>query len=204
MSEGAGVVVVVDDDASVRKSLERLLRSAGYVVEIFASAEEFLAVGALPTPTCAVLDLQMPGLSGIQLQSRLLQKGIQCGVVFLSGHGNLETGVLAMKQGAVDFLSKPVDDDELLAAIEEALSKERRRLQSSETIDEARNHFHSLTAREREVMQLVVKGRLNKQIAADLNISEKTVKAHRAKVMHKTGAGSVAELVRLHMVARKE
>jgi FixJ family two-component response regulator len=204
MSKRPGVVLVVDDDASVRKSLERLLRSAGYVVEIFPSAEDLLAAGSLPSPACAILDLQMPGLNGIQLQARLLDQGIQCGVLFLSGHGDLEAGVLAMKQGAVNFLSKPVDDDELLFAVEEALVLERRRLQSSETTEQARRRFQLLTRREREVMRLVVQGRLNKQIAADLGISEKTVKAHRASVMRKTGAGSVAALVRLYMVARTE
>jgi FixJ family two-component response regulator len=204
VTEPQHLVVVVDDDASVRKSLNRLFRSAGYNVQTYASGKDFLAVGATTTPTCAILDLAMPGLNGLELQERLLDEGAECGFVFLTGHGNLDAGIKAMKHGAVDFLLKPVDEARLLAAVEESLTEERQRLRVKLSIDDARRHFQALTPREREVMELVVAGRLNKLIAADLGISEKTVKAHRAHVMDKTGARSLAELVRLYIAARDE
>lgn len=202
MSEQQNLVLVIDDDASVRKSLSRLLRSAGYDARTYASAEEFLADGAPHSPACAVLDLAMPGLDGLELQSRMLERGMACGIVFLTGHGDLEAGIEAMKHGAMDFLSKPIDESRLLAAVEESLNVERQRVHDSVATREARHRFSSLTPRELEVMKLVVAGRLNKLIAVDLNISEKTVKAHRAKVMHKTRSRSVAELVRLYIAAQ--
>lgn len=202
MTEAKGLVVVVDDDASVRKSLGRLLRSAGYTVQTCESAEDYLANGAATPPTCVILDLAMPGQDGIQLQDRLLEDGAECGIVFLTGHGSLDIGIRAMKHGAVDFLSKPIDETRLLDAVEESFVRERQRLRDKLTIEGAQHHFETLTRREHEVMELMIAGSLNKIIAAELGISEKTVKAHRANVMHKTGARSVAELVRLYIAAQ--
>jgi FixJ family two-component response regulator len=202
VTERQDLVVVVDDDASVRRSLNRLLRSAGYKVQSYASGEEFLAAEVAGPPTCAILDLAMPGLSGLDLQERLIDEGVHCGVVFLTGHGNLDTGIRAMKRGAVDFLSKPIDEARLLAAVEASLAGEWQYSRVDASRKNARRHFATLTPREREVMELVVAGRLNKLIAADLGISEKTVKAHRARVMEKTEARSVAELVRLYIEAQ--
>lgn len=204
MTEPQGFVVVVDDDASVCRSLNRLLRSAGYSVRTYTSGKEFLADGAITAPTCVILDLAMPEINGLEVQDRLVDEGVECGIVFLTGHGDLDAGINAMKHGAVDFLSKPIDEARLLAAVEESLAEERRHLRVNMSIEDARRRFRALTPREHEVMELVVVGRLNKLIAADLDISEKTVKAHRANVMHKTGARSVAELVRLYITAQSE
>lgn len=204
MSEQQNLVLVIDDDESVRRSLGRLLRSTGYDVRTYASAEEFLADGAPRSPACAILDLAMPGLDGLELQSQMLERGVACGIVFLTGHGDLDAGIEAMKHGAVDFLSKPIDESRLLAAVEESLDMERQQLGDSVATREAQRRFSSLTPREFEVMELVVAGRINKLIAADLNISEKTVKAHRAKVMHKSSTRSVAALVRLYIAAQGE
>jgi FixJ family two-component response regulator len=202
MSEREDLVIVVDDDASVSKSLDRLLRSNGFAAQVFSSGESFLEAGPWPPPYCVVLDLAMPGLNGLELQQRLNDAGIQCGIVFLSGHGNLETGVEAMKHGAVDFLPKPVDEDRLLAAVRESLAGQEELFARDKAGENARLRIDKLTPREHDVMELVVAGRLNKLIAAELDISEKTVKAHRANVMRKTGAKSVAELVRLHITAK--
>ena len=202
MNSRRNLVLVVDDDASVRKALERLLRSADYDVRMYSSAEEFLADASPSVPACAILDLTMPGLNGLQLQSRLADDRTECGIVFLTGHGDMESAVQAMKHGAVDFLSKPIDETRLLAAVDKSLESQQRRLEASATASDAKRRFQPLTAREREVMELVIAGRLNKVIAAKLDISEKTVKAHRGNVMRKTGAGSVAELVQLYIAAR--
>jgi FixJ family two-component response regulator len=190
MTTVAGKVIVVDDDESVRRSLRRLLTNTGYEVEEFASAEEFLARANGVEPACAVLDLAMPGMDGLALQQELVSNKLPLGLVFLSGHGDIPASVAAMKQGAVDFLTKPVDEKVLLRAIETALVGAREQVALS-------NRFSSLSPREMQVMHRIVNGALNKQIAAELGIAEKTVKVHRARVMEKTGVRSLAELVQL-------
>jgi len=190
MTTAAGKVIVVDDDASVRRSLRRLLTGAGYEVEEFASAEEFLDRANGEEPACAVLDLAMPGMDGLALQQELVSNKFPLGLVFLSGHGDIPASVAAMKQGAVDFLTKPVDENALFPAVERALADARNQVALS-------SRFSSLSPRELQVMHRVVKGMLNKQIAAELGIVEKTVKVHRAHLMEKTGSRSLAELVKL-------
>lgn len=190
-------VYVVDDEAAVRKSLWRLLRSAKIEAATFASAEEFLAALDAEPAGCAVLDVAMPGLDGLALQQRLAARGVELPIVFLTGRGDIPMSVRAMKAGALDFLTKPVDGDALLAAVRRALEKGRELGKAREEGSAIRVRAASLTPRELEVLQGVVAGRLNKQIASDLGISEKTVKVHRGRVMEKMGAGSVAELVRL-------
>ena len=185
-----GKVIVVDDDESVRRSLRRLLTNAGYEVEEFSSAEEFLDRASDVEPACALLDLAMPGMDGLALQQELVSNKLPLGLVFLSGHGDIPASVAAMKQGAVDFLTKPVDEKVLLRAIETALVGARDQVALS-------NRLSSLSPRETQVMHGVVNGALNKQIAAELSIAEKTVKVHRARVMEKTGVRSLAELVQL-------
>lgn len=201
MSE-AGLVLLVDDDASIRKALGRLIKSAGYRVESFDSAEAFLHRELPDVAACAVLDIEMPGTDGLELQDRINDERQPLGVVFLTGHGDIPASVRAMKNGAVDFLTKPVDEDGLLAAIAEAIEVQSGKLTERRKASGLARQFSLLSQREREVMELVVTGRLNKQIAYELGISEKTVKAHRAQVMHKTGAGSVAELVQMHLELR--
>lgn len=190
MTRAAAKVIVVDDDASVRRSLRRLLTHAGYEVEEFASAEEFLDRAYGIEPACAVLDLAMPGMDGLSLQQELLSNKLALGLVFLSGHGDIPASVAAMKHGAIDFLTKPVDEQVLLQAIETALADARDQVA-------LRSRFSSLSPRELQVMQRVVNGALNKQVAAELGITEKTVKVHRAHMMEKTGVRSLAELVQL-------
>jgi FixJ family two-component response regulator len=193
----AGLVFVVDDDASVRRSLVRLVMTAGYEAEAFASVREFLARPSYDGPCCLVLDVRMPRLGGLDLQEALQAAGKRISIVFITGHGDVRASVKAMKGGAVDFLTKPVDEGILLAAIQQAVARtlEERREQTRMT--EVRSHMATLTSREAEVFALVVTGMLNKQIGYDLGITEKTVKVHRARVMEKMRAGSLAELVRL-------
>jgi FixJ family two-component response regulator len=193
----APVVFVVDDDPSVRKSLTRLLASAGYAVEAFASAREFLARDRYAAPCCLVLDVRMPGLTGLDLQEALAGAGHRMSIVFITGHGDVPMSVKAMKGGAVDFLTKPVDDKDLLEAIQRAVAKDVQDLGGEARVREIQERVKMLTRRETEVFALVVTGMLNKQIASALGIGEKTVKVHRARVMEKMRAGSVAELVRL-------
>jgi FixJ family two-component response regulator len=190
MTTAAGKVLVVDDDESVRRSLRRLLTGAAYEVEVFSSAEDFLDRANGEEPACAVLDLAMPGMDGLALQQELVTNRLPLGLVFLSGHGDIPASVAAMKHGAVDFLTKPVDEKVLLQAIETALLNARNQVALS-------NRFSALSPRELQVMHRVVNGALNKQIAAELGIAEKTVKVHRARVMEKTGVRSLAELVQL-------
>jgi FixJ family two-component response regulator len=197
MGERGATVFVIDDDASVRKSLSRLLRSLGFDVETFASAEQFLERGRYQGVGCIVLDVRMPGLSGMDLQDELNKIDCTLPIVFITGHGEIPMSVRAMKRGAVDFLSKPFDDEELLRAVNEAV--ERGRSAEAERADagDALRHIELLTPREREILRYVISGMLNKQIAFKLDIAEKTVKVHRGRIMEKLEVGSVAELVRL-------
>ena len=193
----APVVFVVDDDASVRKSLTRVMTSAGYTVETFASARDFMARAPAAGPCCVVLDVRMPGLTGLDLQEALVGAGRPIPIVFITGHGDISMSVRAMKAGAVDFLTKPFDVASLLAAIRRAVAKDARDRGEEGRTAEVLARVGRLTPRETEVFALVVTGMLNKQIAGRLGIGEKTVKVHRARVMEKMQAGSVAELVRL-------
>jgi FixJ family two-component response regulator len=191
-------VFLIDDDPSVRRALGRLIKSAGYPVQSFASAREFIdASPAADGPACLVLDLRLPGLSGIDLQRELQRLQVVLPIIFITGHGDIPTTVKAMKAGAVDFLAKPVRDVDLLRAIEQALARARRERTERDELQKILNRLETLTPREREVMNWVVKGWLNKQIAAELGTVEKTIKVHRARVMQKMQVDSVAELVRL-------
>ena len=191
------IIAIVDDDASVREGLQSLIRSAGWRVETFASAQEFLSRVGAEAPSCLVLDLQLPGLSGLDLQQQMAQVGLEIPIVFLTGHGNIPASVQAMKAGALEFLTKPIDEQKLLRAIREALERDRRTRQQHAAIRELRERYASLTAREQQVMQEVVSGLLNKQIAAVLSITEFTVKIHRGQVMRKMRADSLPDLVRM-------
>jgi FixJ family two-component response regulator len=197
MRQPEAVIAIVDDDLSVREGLETLIRSAGWRVETFASAQEFLARPRAEAPSCLILDLQLPGLSGLDLQKRMAELELEIPIVFLTGHGNIPASVQAMKAGAVEFLTKPFDEQDLLRAIEEALERDRRTRRRSAEMRELQGRYESLTAREQEVMQQVVSGLLNKQVAAELKISEVTVKVHRGQVMRKMRADSLADLVRM-------
>ena len=196
MNRTDATVFIVDDDPSVRKSLLRLIRCAGWQGEAFASAQDFLAQAALARAGCVVLDVRMPGMTGPELRDLMAAQEISLPVIFLTGHGDIPTGVDAMKKGAVDFLQKPVDDDVLLQAIQQALERHAAAQIHRQALERIQACLLSLTLREREVMEYVIGGWLNKQIAAELAISEKTVKIHRGCVMHKMGVHSVAELVR--------
>jgi FixJ family two-component response regulator len=197
MKATAPVIFVVDDDPSVRKSLTRVIGSAGYAVEAFASAPEFLARAPFAGPCCLVLDVRMPGLTGLDLQEALVGSGHRIPIVFITGHGDISMSVKAMKGGAADFLTKPFDVEKLLEAVERAVVKDIKDVGEKGRTAEILERVKLLTPRETEVFALVVTGMLNKQIAAALGIGEKTVKVHRAHVMEKMQAGSVAELVRL-------
>jgi len=197
VTPAAPVVFVVDDDASVRRSLARLLASAGYSVEAFASAREFLEREPPAGPCCLLLDVRMPGLTGLDLQEALTGAGRRVPIIFVTGHADVPMSVKAMKGGAVDLLAKPVDDAELLGTIRRAVAKAEQDLGAQARVAEIDRRVKTLTPRETEVFALVVTGMLNKQIAFALGISEKTVKVHRARVMEKMRAGSLAELVRL-------
>jgi FixJ family two-component response regulator len=191
------LIAIVDDDPSAREGLSSLVRSAGWRAETFASAREFLARPGRQAPSCLVLDLQMPGLSGLDLQKRMAEVGLEVPIVFLTGHGNIPASVQAMKAGAVEFLTKPFDEEKLVLAIEEAIERDRRTRQQHAELRELGDRYASLTAREQQVMQEVVSGLLNKQIAAELHITEFTVKIHRGHVMRKMRADSLADLVRM-------
>lgn len=196
-AQSSAIVAIVDDDPSVRRGLERLIRSAGWKAETFASAQEFLDRPHAEAPSCLVLDLQLPGLSGLDLQKRMAEAGLDTPIVFLTGYGSIPSSVQAMKAGAIEFLTKPVDERDLLKAIEEAVERDRRTRQQRADLRDLRDRYESLTAREQEVMRQVVSGLLNKQVAAELSVTEDTVKFHRGHIMRKMRADSLADLVRM-------
>ena len=197
MKEPPTTVFVVDDDAEVRKSLVRLLKSAGHHTEAFSSADEFFASWQInPAPGCVVLDIMMPGMDGLQLQRKLQAALDGIPIIFITGHGDIPSSVSAMKAGAVDFFPKPFNDEDLLGAVREAIQRNVQERRKRAELDTVARRLATLTPREREVMALVVRGMLNKQIAAALGASEKTIKIHRRRVMEKMQVQSVADLVR--------
>jgi len=197
MSTFTPVVFIVDDDVSVRESLELLVRSENWKPETFASAQEFLNHPRMSVPSCLVLDLSLPGLNGLELQKQLAVQHIDMPVIFITGYGDVPKSVQAMKAGALEFLTKPLDNDALISAIRNALQRSRLALAQDAEMRELRARYASLTSRERQVMALVVSGLLNKQVGGELRISEITVKAHRGQVMQKMKADSLATLVKL-------
>ena len=195
MSTATATVLVVDDDPAIRQSVSRLVRAAGYSVKTFASPTDFLTHPLPDAPACVLLDMCMEGMTGLEVQDRLRQGDRHVPVVFLSAHGTVPTAALGFKHGADDFLEKPVRPDELLDAVSRAIEHDRRQTADRAEIDQFRERYNALTPREQEVMKLVVAGRLNKQAAAELDISEKTIKVHRARVMEKMRVESLAALV---------
>jgi FixJ family two-component response regulator len=197
MTENRPIVFVVDDEPAVCLSLQRLLRSVGLEAQTFPSAQEFLGAKRPDGPGCLVLDVRLPGLSGLDLQQELLDAKVDLPIIFVTGHGDIPMTVRAMKAGAVEFLTKPFRDQDLIDAIQHGIEKHRAARQERGKINEFRTLYDSLTAREREVFSLVARGLLNKQIASKLGVAEKTVKVHRGQVMHKMKAESLADLVRI-------
>ena len=197
MATAKAIVFVVDDDVSVRESLELLINNEGWQPKTFASAQEFLGSPRAVVPSCLLLDISLPGLNGLELQKRIAVERTDMPIIFITGYGDVPKTVQAMKAGAVEFLTKPFNDEVLLTAIRKALERSRLALVHEAEMQEIRDRYASLTPREREVMALVVSGRLNKQVGGELGISEVTVKAHRGQVMHKMRASSVADLVKV-------
>jgi RNA polymerase sigma factor (sigma-70 family) len=197
MTEAAPVVFVVDDDPSIRRAIKILLESVGLEVELFGSAQEFVAGRPADTPSCVVLDIRLPGVSGLDFQRQLNEAKINIPIIFISAHGDVPMTVRAMKAGAIEFLTKPFRDQDLLDAVQVALDRDRARRQREGEIATLRERFESLSAREREVVAMVVSGMLNKQIAAKIGITENTVKVHRSRAMEKLQAQSLADLVKM-------
>jgi FixJ family two-component response regulator len=197
MVEQRAVVFVIDDDPSMRLALEDLVRSVGLEVRVFAAPQEFLQSKPPDAPGCLVLDVRLPGMSGLAFQKELAKESLTLPVIFITGHGDIPMSVRAMKAGAVEFLTKPFHDQDLLDAIHAAIERDRKRRRDAVRLAELRERFATLTERERQIMTLVVIGRANKQIAAELSLSEMTVKVHRGQVMRKMHAGSLPELVRM-------
>jgi FixJ family two-component response regulator len=197
MVEQRAVVFVIDDDPSMRLALEDLVRSVGLEVRVFAAPQEFLQSKPPDAPGCLVLDVRLPGMSGLAFQKELAKESLTLPVIFITGHGDIPMSVRAMKAGAVEFLTKPFHDQDLLDAIHAAIERDRKRRRDAVRLAELRERFATLTERERQIMTLVVIGRANKQIAAELTLSEMTVKVHRGQVMRKMHAGSLPELVRM-------
>ena len=197
MTEPAAIVFVVDDDPSVRRAIKRLVESVGLHVELLGSASEFMSSNHPEVASCLVLDIRLPGISGLDSQRELAAANLQIPIVFITGHGDIPMSVRAMKAGAVEFLTKPFRDQDLLDAIQVALERDRTRRQRDAEVGALRQRFESLTPREREVLPWVVSGLLNKQIAAEIGTTEATVKVHRSQLMKKMGADSLPELVRM-------
>jgi FixJ family two-component response regulator len=197
MTEPQPLVFVIDDDASTRETLSSLIRSVGLQVELFGSAQEFLKSKRPDAPSCLVLDIRLPGISGLDFQRKLADSNISIPVIFITGHGDIQMSVRAMKAGAIEFLTKPFRAQDLLDAIHAALEKDRGRRERDAEIGELQTRFASLTPREKKVLPLVVSGLLSKQIAAEMGTSEATIKVHRSQLMRKMGAESVADLVRM-------
>jgi FixJ family two-component response regulator len=197
MPDVPAVVFVIDDDPSMRGAIEDLVGSVGLQVRVFASPQDFLQSKLPEAPGCLVLDIRLPGMSGLAFQQELAKLGVALPVIFITGHGDIAMSVRAMKAGAVEFLTKPFHDQELLDAIHTAVERDRERRREAVLVTELRERYATLTERERQIMTLVVIGRANKQIAAELNLSEMTVKVHRGQVMRKMHAGSLPELVRM-------
>jgi len=208
MATAKPIVFVVDDDLWVRESLETLIQDGGWHPETFPSAQEFLDRPRALVPSCLLLDISLPGLNGLDLQKRIAVERTDTPIIFITGHGDVPKTVQAMKAGAVEFLTKPFNDEVLLAAIRQALERSRLAIAQETEMQELRNRYASLTPRERDVMALVASGLLNKQVAGELGITESTVKAHRGQVMQKMKANSVADLVkmtaRLHQTAARD
>jgi len=196
-SAGEPIVLIVDDDPSMRRALTNLFQSVGLKVEAFSSAAEILEAKPPAVPSCLVLDIRLPGSSGLDLQADLAKANIHTPIIFITGHGDIPMTVRAMKSGAVDFLTKPVRDQDMLDAVQAAIERDRRRRDAEKSISGVRSRFEGLTARERDVLALVASGLMNKQVAAELGLAEITVKIYRGQIMRKMGAKSLADLVRM-------
>jgi FixJ family two-component response regulator len=197
MNSPGAVIYIIEDDPSFRRSIERLVRTSGYAVEAFDSAHSFLVNAVVRHPACLLLDVRLPDVDGLSFQKELGAQGFMLPVIFMTGHGTIPMGVQAMKNGAIDFLPKPFEKRNLLSAIKKALERDLRDMQEGVERETIRTRIDTLTSREKEVLQWIISGKLNKQIADALGTTEKTIKVHRSRVMQKTGVSSVAELVRL-------